>query len=395
MQKILGFGVPAFKIKGLDEINKIGQMADVFAKLNKVNGIFNIPNSTKSHNGLTGIQNIIDSIADSKSNISSSAMDAVIKQSKMMELALGGTNRFDISKIIPPLSKINDNILKELSYVKGIQENVSKYLDVYNHQLNISELLANNFASLIPVQKTTWASFTAENFIENKRLTAFDIASGATFYNTVLKFQGDEQKMSVAYNEAMEALGNEEVMEELRGFQATVMENEKLWDGKFFAEWFLNKILIKKFGLNKNVAKLIISIAFLIFFSPMLSELGKEPFEEIKHSFKSSEDLELKGESFIKYIKKKEDISDWVIKKTSIYLRNAVKSKRIGIIKKGTTLLILNSKEGWCYVQGRVLISASNNRKNRKKYKTTKAPQIIKETVRGWIKSENLDMYND
>jgi RNase P/RNase MRP subunit p29 len=185
------------------------------------------------------------------------------------------------------------------------------------------------------------------------------------------------------------------VMEELRGFQATVMENEKLWDGKFFAEWFLNKILIKKFGLNKNVAKLIISIAFLIFFSPMLSELGKEPFEEIKHSFKSSEDLELKGESFIKYIKKKEDISDWVIKKTSIYLRNAVKSKRIGIIKKGTTLLILNSKEGWCYVQGRVLISASNNRKNRKKYKTTKAPQIIKETVRGWIKSENLDMYND
>jgi RNase P/RNase MRP subunit p29 len=370
-------------------------MADVFAKLNKVNGIFNIPNSTKSHNGLTGIQNIIDSIADSKSNISSSAMDAVIKQSKMMELALGGTNRFDISKIIPPLSKINDNILKELSYVKGIQENVSKYLDVYNHQLNISELLANNFASLIPVQKTTWASFTAENFIENKRLTAFDIASGATFYNTVLKFQGDEQKMSVAYNEAMEALGNEEVMEELRGFQATVMENEKLWDGKFFAEWFLNKILIKKFGLNKNVAKLIISIAFLIFFSPMLSELGKEPFEEIKHSFKSSEDLELKGESFIKYIKKKEDISDWVIKKTSIYLRNAVKSKRIGIIKKGTTLLILNSKEGWCYVQGRVLISASNNRKNRKKYKTTKAPQIIKETVRGWIKSENLDMYND
>lgn len=74
-------------------------------------------------------------------------------------------------------------------------------------------------------------------------------------------------------------------------------------------------------------------------------------------------------------------ISDFVIKDASIYIRNSIKVRRFGKIKRNTSVLILAQKPEWCLVEALVTIY-------NKKTKTTL--DVVK---RGWVMKKNLDYF--
>lgn len=75
-------------------------------------------------------------------------------------------------------------------------------------------------------------------------------------------------------------------------------------------------------------------------------------------------------------------ITDFVVKKASIYLRNSDTTRCLGKIDIGSTVLILSEKPKWCYVE--VIIE---------KY-SSKGVKLGEKLVRGWVRKENLESFS-
>jgi hypothetical protein len=374
-------------------------------------------------------------------NINKSAMDSILKnpafieankQEKLMKTILGGGSMSNFLTGFDTIKKQNNimdalgghtlthiingfqtpyerkDTLSAWGALNNIHNAVTTNLNTYNEQLNLSKQLAKTFNAYIPPKSLVFDVFTSDNFVyKDKKLNAFDVLSGASFLNTLNRHNQDDKLVNQIYDQAQSVLiSNAALQEEITKLHATIITmqegsnvvSEETWykikDIKDYVEWFMNKILIRKFGISPAVAYAIVFVVVLTLI-PLIREIIIEAKgSNIYNSITGSEEKsKVDTVTIIKYIQKPNEITDFTIDKTPLYLRSSNKTKCIGYIDPNSTISIIKMKNGWCLVEALVTVTKPNTNKNRKKYEAKNNLLEIQNTIKGWVEKKHLDMF--
>lgn len=379
-------------VKAMNQVNRATNIHDLLGSINKpLESIIKTPASVQ-----------FDYFKPIFSQEFFKAMAPINKQNEIMKIVLGGTTQTSIFRNLTDLAVPNkDKLMHSILPVLKVKETVENYLGVYQQQQSLASQLSAISTSKLFVSGVPSSVLAAQNYIEHKPLTGYDVIYGSEFVKTLENMKHDTKEISNVYKQAELLLKDPDFTEEIAKFQATAItidgernideKKYKVWHVKYFAEFYLVK-WIKEGKCSPSVAYVILGLLSLYF----LYHDGKAIYEDVNKVVEliNGEEKQIAIEAFEKYTIPAREISDFVISKTPIYWGNSTKTKKIGFIKKGAYVFILRTKAGWCYVEGRVTITMANNRTNRKKYKTKSAPQVVKEVVRGWVETKFLDSYN-
>lgn len=270
----------------------------------------------------------------------------------------------------------------------GIQNIISNHSNLYNKQISIIEKLANPFAHFFDAKPKFIDQFSDSNFVKGKKLTAFDINSGATFLNMLSKFE-EEADVEEAYDEIQLILENSALKDEIISLQTklftlqekSVSDSQKIHETKVYFEWFLNKVLINKFSINSVIATVIMWLVFNsidIIKDIVIEAKGADIYEFVVGVQNNST-----NQKDTVYVEPKP--VDFTIRKTTVYQRKSDKTKSLGYLPQGTDVTILKITNRWCFIEGEVTVN--------KKAIDEKNIQPATKLVKGWVKKSNLDMF--
>lgn len=317
------------------------------------------------------------------------------------------TNIF--SKLTNDLSRVNKQQQAMSVVLNGVSNIINSNLSAYNQHLSITEQLSRSFVTTFKLQDTFSKFFTADNYANVASLNAFDKLWGINFASQYLKTEDLEMDLKEAYDEIEELLNeNDDLKDKVIGLQAAIIsihqapKNQratnlyKIPSIANLLEWFSNKELIQKRKLNPILVMLLMGLIYLSIGT--IRDLAIEAYgdEIVKHILnRDTEPNEINQEaaSFIHAAQKQIAMTDFVIHKTSVYMCNSTKTKKLGTIPSYHQVQIIKIIHGWCLVEATIDTIKPNTRKNRKKYGSQAPVIIISRTVTGWVQKEHLDMF--
>jgi hypothetical protein len=83
------------------------------------------------------------------------------------------------------------------------------------------------------------------------------------------------------------------------------------------------------------------------------------------------------------------EINDVVNSNVKGFIRPCDTTKTLCEFTKGTMVDFINIKNDWCLIEGTANVTLKDNRKNRKKLKST----TIQKKMRAWVKRESLSIF--
>ncbi len=294
------------------------------------------------------------------------------------------------------------NGLNEMKPLFGISQIVNEKIGLYNHQIKLSENISTSLIGAFKIDNPFSDIFNSNNFVNHKALNSFDIHSASTFVQVLQGFNNENNDLKEAFQNAEKLLSENTLLnDEIVSFQATAIALNskgsitskdgvpyKIYEIKDLLEWFLNKILLKKLNLSVPIAYVIIYslITVLLIMGFFYTLIVKENSSKIYSTLMNSEEkyIPKQIDTIVKYIKPSNEISDFTVKLTPLYLRSSEKSKLIARFKVNSTVLIIKIKNKWCLVEGKTDVEKKSSNK-----KTV----LVNKTIRGWVKKENLDMF--
>jgi hypothetical protein len=278
--------------------------------------------------------------------------------------------------------------------------------------MKLSEQMGQALSGHFSIKESTLNHFNSNNFLNIEKLNSFDVLSASTFLKEYGNFK-DDVALSQSMSEVKILLSeNSNLKDEIIKLQNTMIvlqQSSKMeihvdtWSSfggySSIIEWFYQKKLIKDFGLTPIKAKIVIVSFFILGYvlgraeDITIEAKGTDLFNGFVSYFSSDEPEKGIALEISKHITLPNEISDFTIKNTPIYLRNSYKSKYMGVFPKVTNVKILKMKNGWSFVEGVANVFRENNSRNRKQHKSNDNPIILKEKVMGWVKNDNLDMF--
>jgi hypothetical protein len=240
---------------------------------------------------------------------------------------------------------------KALALVNGIKNTVLQNNNSYLAFLKTSENISNALypAKSIAVLYGNSNILTATNFIENKKLSPFDILSGTTFSNLVNIY---ETTAGGAFEDEMENLNKElinspEVKSEIEDLVINVNRiSERTYKKieEYLTDWIDNIAI--KLGISKQQSYF---LAMTIIF------LAAVYNKELLLPKKSQTIINVTNNVTIQGIKKNKQTAI-VVKQAPVYEKNHSTSRKLGLIKENTEIEIQRIKDGWCLIKGVVSV---------------------------------------
>lgn len=424
LRRILGLDImnkinaPYNALKGMTDLGRLIQLNDPLRHLNLkalnplpsfvTNGLYKDISSMMSNPAHRQL-NQLDYIINPTRNISSmlNAISDYDRSSAAINKAiLGGSTISSFATNIPKLNKDVTKSLAVISSMTAMQDAVTKNLSAYTKQVQLSEQIARAFTSVFPVKNSAFDFFNTTNFSANKKLNAFDYLSGSTFLDTFINNDEDEDKINETYSNIEELLKEENsaLKEYIIKLQATIIALKKgkklskkdekwvrLKGIEYYAEWFMNKVLIRKFNLRAEAARIIMYLVLLTL--PFIKDVFIEANGDLIYNAALGSDEKIAPDTILKYVQMPQEMKDFTIKETAVYRRGSVRTDRIGKFKSGTDLLIIKITTGWCFVEGTAIVKKKSTSNNKNKYKIKKGVIEIEQKVKGWVKKDALDMF--
>lgn len=349
---------------------------------------------------LSNSSSILD-IANKYSNIFNSK---VLIQQNTSKSVIAGLANSDLYTLIAKQESQKFNAVFK-NEVVSLNNKILENPQLYERQLEISEKFAKVFSSTTQIALEKYQFYKPIIDTGNKSLNNFDFLSALTHYNVSSIVEEQNTKLELIYDDIETLLQKlPKLSEEIVKLQSTVLSlrdgqnnirNEDSWYSLIsfndLLEWFLNKVLIRKLKINPTTARIILLIAV----STVL-KFSIEIFIEAKGSdiYRRFESKTNESESVPNVVNiyqiNKNDISDFTITKTPIYLRNSEKTKKLGFFPTNCNVLILKMKGKWCLVEGTINVNTYQKKVKNNKFETLTSKE---KTIRGWIKKENLDMF--
>lgn len=286
-------------------------------------------------------------------------------------------------------------------------ESIRENIFFYDKHLTISADITKNFITEARLTSSL-EEFNSSNFLSYTRLNSFDVLSANTFLKALKTLEEDDKDPAIAYDEVAQLLKeNNELLQEILTMQSTAISliapeknNPETWhkvvDWNTLAEYFMNKVLIQRFDLNPAIAKSLIFIIGLTLI-PITFELwtearGGDAFNSLLG--KKESDKEIVPNILMYLPAQPTPPTDITISSTTyVYPITNLNSRSIGTFSNNTTVIILKIKPKWCLVEGNGTIETKRDRKERNKpNRRNKEPRSTKK-LRGWIRKENLDMF--
>jgi hypothetical protein len=406
------------KLNGFTVFEQLSEMSNQMKKLSGFSAIQQLAERTnpmrkymESHNSFFDIASTLGSYSEKRNNwnyiFNTSSYDRILGFQDSYRIQSGYQNLFNGSAVSLALNQIKYTdrykTLGAISAITTMQSTITEHLTSYNYQLKLTEKITQAFANTLSVSQSINSLFNSANFTQERNLSNFDVLSGATFYKTWNQFQKNSVNADETYSEIEKNLDdNLDLKYEIIKLQATLIslqntskQGTEKWhktiDPLYYMEWFMNKILIRKLKLSPLVARLLIGLIMLsikVTYDVLSEAKGNDVYDYARGNSEASKQ-QIPLAIINNYVQAPQEIKDFTIKKTAIYNRSSTKTKKNGTLQSGASVLIIKIIDGWCFVEGQVSIIKKDTRKNRKKYKHLE----IKQIVRGWVKKENLDMF--
>jgi hypothetical protein len=318
----------------------------------------------------------------------------------------------NISKILQPAKELS-LFVKAVAFQNQIQDSVLSNMSLFNTHLDISKSITAQFMikEQVNLGQDISKLFNNDNFLHAKKLNSFDILSGTAFSFISKMQKQDNVDTEETYRSIEEILKeNSDLKDEIIKLQSTIIKSYSNQNSQSrietdsevelrliglttILEWFLNKILIKRFNINPKVA---ITLTYILYFT---AEVGKEAIVEAKAAklyykvMGQEAEKNTPTKSTYNFYYTNKDIIDFTIKKVKLFARPSIKTDVVGIISNNTDVVILKIVEGWCLIEGNGVIEKTNIRKNRKKYNVKNGKILVSQKIKGWVKKNNLDMF--
>ncbi len=310
---------------------------DVAVAINK----YSMPLSASSYINSPAFQNkmLIDSIVE-QSN----------RSRQMVDMALGGNTA---SILAMASHKIKEQAIPG-QLISGIRNTILNHSSSYETFLTASEKMSQFLTTPKPIinYEDQHQYFSAKNFVENKALNAFDIASASTFSNVLNLYKDvDEQTLKQNINTLTTELAtSEELKKEVEELvkivsDATNKRSYKKID-EYFTDWADR--IGERFGFSKQKVYFIIYfVGFLISTTAVLKfkDAISPPKPSITYSI----------QNITQIINAPKKTGSWtIVKDAAAYEKNHTTSRRVGTIKQEIEIELLKKKDGWCFVRGMI-----------------------------------------
>lgn len=304
--------------------------------------------------------------------------DAIVEQTKKIDLVqgmIGGGSTVNI------LAAYKENVSKNSAIdtlIFGMKDTVLQHRNSYQSFLDASQSISKSLYSssaLATLYQNGTNLFTAQNFIENKKLNPFDVVSGTTFSNLIKNFDNiDEEFFDKEFkNIPTDLLNSPELKTETMALAAIINANIDERNYKKIEEYltdWIDKMSIR-FNISKQTSYFIAMV--IIFLSGFTAK------EMLSH--KKSETITYVVNNT--YVQANKTITYLIIKPAPVYQKDHDTSRKVGKIKENVAVEIIRMKEGWCLVKGLVTIVVKGG-----KIKTEKDTLI-----QGWIHQRYLSNF--
>lgn len=322
-----------------------------------------------------------------------------------MKYPLGGSTISKLAKFAQESRPYSDNRLADIA--NGIHDKFRTYSGVYQRQQSITEVLSKGYFTANHLTNPAWLEkiTQTERRFDTKNVSLFDVLGFEALTRITEKF-GKETEEPLNAEENIEQISellkqNSEIKTELEKLyfsfakhiankikrRKRVKAKDLKEPSKLLAE-LIHKHLFKNTSISQQTVYIFVCLIgytfTTIFIGMIMAAKGTDMFDNVfgLNSKQIPQQQIINTKNTYNIVNNYNNlISDFVIEDANIYLRNSIKTKCIGKIKRNTIVLILSQKEKWCFIEAVV-------EKYDKKEKTT-----IEKVVKGWVMKNSLDNF--
>jgi hypothetical protein len=349
------------KALGLDWQDKLMQPHKKIQEMSTaMNKIMETENRMKQAMGISNAQNFINTYTPPKntwdyltapSSKTHLMYNAIAEQANKVDYAAKMLMGGHTLSVLAQFEQKQAESEKALALINGIKDTVMQHSSSFLAFLNTSEKISN---ALYP-NKSIAALYgnsnilTATNFIENKKLSPFDILSGTTFSNLVNLHESTTGRTFDYEIENLntELINNPEVKSEVEDLVKNVNKiTERTYKKieEYLTDW-IDKVAIK-LGISKQQSYFLAMT--IIFIAAVYNK-------ELILPKKSQPTINITNNITIQGTKKNKQTAI-TVKQAPVYEKNHSTSRKLGKIKENTEVEIQRMKEGWCFIKGVVSI---------------------------------------
>ncbi|MFN7910481.1 MAG: hypothetical protein ACK5QC_01575 [Bacteroidota bacterium] len=327
------------------------------------------------------------------------AIERMNSKSNMIQAVLGGS--------IPALLEEQMKYTQQAkgfdlsAFSGGILKKFNAHSQLYDKQLTLAEKLSKGFFAANHLALPSWVDKiqSAQRTFDVANISAFDLLSASTLTRIAEELEYEEDETPEETITTVSELINEnaELKQDLENLYlafskriASKVKRKKkrvtsqdLKEPVRIVTEIIHKHLLGKRGVSLQTTNTFIWIInyvlWGILFNIIMEGKGKDMFDGIfGEDEKQIQTQPIINNNYSAINNYNYVSQDTVIEDAGIYLRNSIKAKCLGRVKKGIVVLIIQQKPKWCFVE---TIIIKNDKKTGKDFK---------KVVKGWISKKNL-----
>jgi hypothetical protein len=283
----------------------------------------------------------------------------------------------------------------------GILEKINAHSKLYDNQLTLAEKLSKGFFAANHLALPSWVDKieSAHRTFNVANIRTFDLLSATTLTRIAeeLEYEEDETPEdtistitdligeNVALKQDLESLYlafAKRITNKVKRKKRRVTSQDLKEPLRIVTE-IIHKHLLGKTGVSLQTTYIFVWMVnftlWTILFNMLMEAKGKDMFDSVfSEKEKQIQTPQVINNNYSVINNYNYVSQDMVNEDASIYLRNSIKTKCLGRVKKGIIVLIIQQKPKWCFVE---TIIIANDRKTGKDFE---------KVVKGWILKKNL-----